>query len=222
MAFYGCEKLSSVNMPQGVTAIGRYAFENCSSFTSITLPKSLTTVGDGAFYGCSLLKEIRSNAITAPACGSDCFYNVDKTSCILYIPKGALDAYKTTEEWQSFLCIAEVENATGVIAENFEVDGIRYHLTSLAELAVEIVADNVKYRGDLSIPATVANDGITYRVTSIGNSSFRNCTDLRSIILPEGVTSIEENYAFEGCCNLASISFTKKSYFYRKPDFYEL
>ena len=205
MAFYGCEKLSSVDIPQGMTTIGRYAFNNCSSLTSITLPKSLTSIGDYAFYGCTLLREVRNYAIVPPVCGSDCFYHIDK-NCILYIPKGALDTYKNAKEWQSFLCIAEVENASGVIAENFEVDGISYHLTSLAELAVEVVAGNVEYSGDLSIPATVTYDGITYRVTSIGNSTFRNCTNLTSITLPEGVISIAGNYAFAWCSNLVSIS----------------
>ena len=41
--------------------------------------------------------------------------------------------------------------------------------------------------------------------TSIGTDSFRNCTNLTSIILPSGITSIG-GYAFMGCTNLTSIN----------------
>ena len=42
-------------------------------------------------------------------------------------------------------------------------------------------------------------------VTSIGSSTFYNCSNLTSIILPEGVTSIGGS-AFEGCSSLTSIN----------------
>ena len=49
------------------------------------------------------------------------------------------------------------------------------------------------YSGDVVIPSTVTTKtGIQYTVTSIGNSAFRNCDKLTSIILPEIVTSIEQ------------------------------
>ena len=50
-AFYGCNKLTSVTIPEGVTTIGSYAFNNCTSLTSVTLPKSLNMVEGYAFDG---------------------------------------------------------------------------------------------------------------------------------------------------------------------------
>ena len=40
-----------------------------------------------------------------------------------------------------------------------------------------------------------------YNLTSIGVSAFENCTNLKSVILYEGVTTIDEN-AFKGCDNV--------------------
>lgn len=52
-----------------------------------------------------------------------------------------------------------------------------------------------------NIPQTI--DG--YYVTTIGKNAFKNCTKLKSIILPDKVTTIGES-AFEGCCALESIT----------------
>lgn len=96
-------------IPEGVTTIGDYAFGDCSSLTSITLPESLTSIGWRAFYGCSSLQAIHSRAIIPPTCGTYCFYKVDQTTCVLYVPKGTLEAYKSADEWKDFLRIVEEE-----------------------------------------------------------------------------------------------------------------
>ena len=57
-AFYYCESLTSINIPEGVTNIGASAFYRCSSLTSINIPESLTSIGKCAFDGCSSLTSI--------------------------------------------------------------------------------------------------------------------------------------------------------------------
>jgi len=57
-AFYGCTSLSSVIIPNSVTAIGHWAFSFCSSLTSITLPDSLKTIPGRTFWSCSSLTSI--------------------------------------------------------------------------------------------------------------------------------------------------------------------
>ena len=56
-AFAGCESLSSITLPEGLTSIGEYAFASCN-LTSITIPDGVTSIGDGAFNGCYGLTSI--------------------------------------------------------------------------------------------------------------------------------------------------------------------
>ena len=51
-AFWWCDNLTSVTIPNSVTSIGGNAFYNCSGLTSITIPNSVTSIGDMAFQGC--------------------------------------------------------------------------------------------------------------------------------------------------------------------------
>ena len=57
-AFYLCDGLTSVSIPNSVTSIGSSAFYYCSKLTSITIPNSVTSIGSSAFYYCSKLLEV--------------------------------------------------------------------------------------------------------------------------------------------------------------------
>lgn len=54
------------------------------------------------------------------------------------------------------------------------------------------------------IPSKIKYKGITYSVTSIGDSAFIDCSNLKSITIPNSVTSIGES-AFESCRSLINI-----------------
>ena len=64
-AFYVCNSLTSINIPNSVTTIGKNAFLGCRSLTSINIPNSVTTIGDSAFDGCESLTSINiPNGVT--------------------------------------------------------------------------------------------------------------------------------------------------------------
>lgn len=58
-AFYSCEGLKSVSLPESMETIGYFAFGGCGKLEEILLPKGVKTVGCNSFWACSALREIR-------------------------------------------------------------------------------------------------------------------------------------------------------------------
>ena len=85
-------------------------------------------------------------------------------------------------------------------AYDFEVDGLCYN--KLSNNQVEITYKEYyggSYSGTLIIPSKVTCNGVTYNVTSIGNSAFYKCTGLTgSLSIPNSITSIGKD-AFREC-----------------------
>ena len=92
-------------------------------------------------------------------------------------------------------------------AQSIKTNGVCYDLkpeTLQAEVRATFFSDD-EYSGTINIPATVGYDGAIYNVTSIGNGAFRNCSNLKSITIPESVKIIGDN-AFYNCTSLKFIA----------------
>ena len=87
-------------------------------------------------------------------------------------------------------------------ADAVEIDGIYYNL--VFKIADVTINPN-KYTGTVVIPKTITYKNVTYNVISIGNSAFKDCFGLKSIIIPNSVASIG-SFAFSGCSGLTSIT----------------
>ena len=57
-AFSGCTGLTSVTIPDSVTSIGEGAFSDCISLTSVTIPDSVTSIGKWMFGRCKGLASV--------------------------------------------------------------------------------------------------------------------------------------------------------------------
>lgn len=51
--------LTSITLPDGMTAIGNSVFMNCKSLVAIDVPSRVRTIGDKAFYNCEALVDIK-------------------------------------------------------------------------------------------------------------------------------------------------------------------
>ena len=132
-AFTECEALSSLTFPENLTTIDMMAFAACRGLTSITLGSKVSKIWSGAFLGCSNLSSITCYATTPPD-AKDAFISlfdmgVDKSTCVLYVPMSALDAYRNATEWQDFEHIVGFrEPASEVItAEPKAIAGLAYN-----------------------------------------------------------------------------------------------
>ena len=92
-----------------------------------------------------------------------------------------------------------------MLAEQVEINGINYELVAKLKQVTVIKKSSGEYSGKVVIPESVEHEGTTYRVTSIGNWAFRDCSGLTSVTIPNSVESIGE-WAFQFCSGLTSVS----------------
>ncbi len=80
-AFANCSQLTNISIPNSVTSIGFSAFEHCTSLKSITLPSSLRSISEALFLGCSQLTTIHIPD-SVPSIQSYAFYNCENLKTI--------------------------------------------------------------------------------------------------------------------------------------------
>ncbi|MDD4636075.1 MAG: leucine-rich repeat domain-containing protein [Bacteroidales bacterium] len=206
-----------------VTSIGYRAFNGCWILPSITIPSSVISIGDEAFSGCGNLRYITCQGAIPASVGTDCFFNVDKSLCVLLVPQSAGTAYSSATGWLDFKNILEPGTAFNVT------------LQEAGTLLAAIGMDNLKKVSDLTITgpingtdilvittklpqlqlldmenATIVSGGVSYNDylftvdNEIGESMFYKMP-LKSVILPSSVTSIGYQ-AFYECNCLTSIT----------------
>ncbi len=57
-AFYECDTLRHITLPETIEKIGHHSFYACFSLESIVIPESVTEIGMGCFCGCSALSSV--------------------------------------------------------------------------------------------------------------------------------------------------------------------
>ena len=57
-AFYGCNTINTIKLPDGLKSIGRYAFSLCKNLSSINIPSAVEKIDAGTFSGSNNLTSV--------------------------------------------------------------------------------------------------------------------------------------------------------------------
>ena len=109
--FSHCTNLTSIKLHNSITSIGEYAFGKCSALTSIVIPGGVAEIGNCIFADCHALTSITIYRAQPPLLKGESILNKDapnRSHCILYVPRGTVEAYKKAEGWKDFGDIREM------------------------------------------------------------------------------------------------------------------
>lgn len=213
-AFFNCKKLSDVAF-ENLTDIGNYSFYNCAAISKISLPKSMKNIGSYVFQNCTSLKSADlGNAITVSSgmfYGCVCLENVNLENAV------------NIENYAFYNCNSltyiNLDNAINIKDCAFD------NCQSLANINLSNVVMIGKYafrncclitNADLS-SALKIDEGAFYdcesieklslgSVSNIGYDAFGRCTQLKEVIIPSSVTSLDIS-AFRNSYNISTIIF---------------
>ena len=113
------------------------------------------------------------------------------------------NTYTITKIKRDLAIVATFVESTGT----FSIDGVNYSILSASEETV-IVSKSIEYSGHLTIPETVNNSGVTWKVVGIADNAFNSCSDLITISLPQSMNANNMGISvFTGCTKLAAITW---------------
>ena len=217
MLYYS--KVASISS-SSVTSVGNYAFNGCSALTSIDLPQ-LTTIGNYSFQQCTGLTTLNLPVITI---NQNAFYRCTNLTSIS-LPNCtsiAGSAFRNTSVPSGVELIVNLPECTSLGNYAFGYSPVKSVSIPKIQTLGQNVFDRCTNLTSITIPSTVSGSlyGLCYGctnlqsvtlsdgITSISNmgSSFYNCSSLTSITVPGTVTALQTT--FYGCTSLTSVTFT--------------
>ena len=218
----GC-KNSVIPADGSVASIGSNAFNSSVGLTSISIPTGIKTVSEGAFSDCVGLKRVDITDISA-WCGisfANASANPLNSAHKLYL-NGELvtdlvvsNNIKSISRYAFYNCsdLQSISIGSGVKSIGTSAfDG--------CEKLVSITVDkeNAAYRAEGNCLIRTATKSLILGcktsviptdggVTSIGQSAFSGCAELKEITIPKSIVSIGSN-AFLGCAGLEKVNIT--------------
>lgn len=120
-AFMACE-LTEIILTDATYEMGELCFAHSENLQKVTFPSTFSTCDGDCFYECNNVKEIVSLTTTPTNAGRNFPASV-KTTCVVYVPEGCLEAYKASDYWKDYTDIREI-TSTGIEGINTTVNAM--------------------------------------------------------------------------------------------------
>lgn len=219
-AFWNCEGLQQITIPDSVTTIGDAAFSGCCNLTKIAIPTGVTHIADNLFYGCTALREVILPAGVTDI-GASAFSGCSALAAVA-LPEGVITIGKDAfylctgltqvtvpatvtqigaSAFYGCVALAQLSELAGVTGIG---DSAFWGCTALKSVAVSGSSVDI---GASAFYGCTALESVTVSGSSvaIGSSAFWGCSALKEITLPHKGTGIGES-AFHNCKALVQIT----------------
>jgi len=98
-AFEYCDGIQSVELDDALTAIGEGAFAYCYSMSCLTVPANVSSIATDAVKNCIGIGELHFAPTVPPVLSSANSLFGLRSDCIIYVPTGYLNTYKTATNY---------------------------------------------------------------------------------------------------------------------------
>ena len=186
-----------------------------SEIKSVLIESGVTSIGANAFADCTGISAIESRAVTPPACGADCFLNVDKSIPVTVLEE-ALGDYQQAQGWKDFTNLQGIE-CTVASGTNGPDKQLTWTLSCGGTLRIEgkgkmsALNEYFSYPWDdyaSEIKSVIVGEGVTL----VSGEAFSNLENLEKISLPNSLVTIGPG-AFHGNDKLTSVLIPKNVLF---------
>jgi hypothetical protein len=193
-AFYGCENLKELQLPEFIAEIGQNAFANCYSLEKLT-HEGLYMIGFGAFQNCYSLKEFDFNVSNVDAFAFSSCYSLSKI-----IIRDVRDIKIGNDVFYACFALFEIYNLSSTL-ELTKGEGIAVYAkdiyTSLDTPSKIKSLNNVIYydNGTDFIAIAPTNRDIMSiefdsKTTEVHDCAFRNLKNLKTVSIQDNIVKI--------------------------------
>ena len=222
-ALKNCKTVEFVVLPEGIRSIGNYLFDGCTALRGAVIPQSAYDVGEALFLGCTsfegnVYKGVRYAGnnenpykVLVSAVSSD-IAELQIHESAEYIQSLAFSDCNDLTEVRIPQGMSEIAQKAFYYCKKLEKvywdadycwqDNAFSGCTKFSQL---IFGENVRYLPSFSGCRSIKSITLPEGITSISPNAFASCSGLVAIELPSTVTEICEN-AFLGCTKLSSIN----------------